>query len=181
VSLEDDAAKFGRHFDGGWLLGLLVARNVHKKAGPGRLKKSEQVPKKVSCAEFAEKAGISVRTVQWFYNTWAIAADAGYCTSADELRAGDEDPRLSKVDVDSHEFCELWRKFYREARPGAGGGARGVGPIDKLNRAVKAIEGIDVAAAKDQAQLQQQLESARTRVCELIDELLASIQPIESN
>lgn len=44
-------------------------------------------------------------------------------------------------------------------------------------RAVEAIEGIDVAAAKDQAELRQQLQDTRAQVCKLIDELLDSIQP----
>jgi hypothetical protein len=174
MTIQDDAARFGRHFEGGWQLGLLVARNVYKKTGPGRLRKSEQVPNKASCAEFANKAGVSVRTVQWFYNTWELAADAGHCTSADELLPGDDDPRLSTIDVDSHEFRELWRKFYREARPGAGGGSRGVRPIDKLNRAKAAIEkitGLEGAHAE-----------MHTHICELIDKLLASIQSTtESN
>jgi hypothetical protein len=63
-------------------------------------------------------------------------------------------------------------------RRNSGGGYRGeLKPHMRLNRAVKAIQGIDVAAAKDQAELRQQLQDTRKLVCELIDKLLASIQP----
>lgn len=64
-----------------------------------------------------------------------------------------------------------------------GGGYRGeLKPHMRLNRAVKAIEGIDVAAAKDQTELRQQLQDTRNRICELIDERLDNIQSAtESN
>lgn len=32
MSVEQDARLFGQHFEVGWCLGLLVARNVHKRA-----------------------------------------------------------------------------------------------------------------------------------------------------
>lgn len=168
MSTEDDAAEFGRHFAGDWQLGLLVARNVYKKSGPGRRKKSEQVPNKVSCAEFAEKAGVSVRTVQWYYNTWELAAEAGHCTSADQLLPGDDDPKLVAVDEQSDELRELWRVWYRKARPRSGGGTRGIDVPARVARAKSAIGKI-TGLEGDAAVLQ-------TEVCGLIDKLLASIQ-----
>lgn len=62
-------------------------------------------------------------------------------------------------------------------RRNSGGGYRGhLAPHMRLNRAVKAIAGINVASAKDQAALRQQLQDTRRRVCELIDELIVSIK-----
>jgi hypothetical protein len=103
MSLDDDAHVFGQHFQGGWQLGLLVARNVHKQAGAGRPSKSEPVRNKVAPANFADKAGVSERTVQWYRNAWARAAEDGHCTPADELSPGDDDPKLSGLDLDSHD------------------------------------------------------------------------------
>lgn len=116
MSVEEDARAFGLHFQGGWQLGLLVARNVHKRPGAGRPDNSEPVRNKVSCAQFAKMARVSERTVQLYCNTWALAAQAGYCTPADQLEPGTDDPKLLGVDLDGYEFAELWRKCYREAR-----------------------------------------------------------------
>ncbi|GFG95315.1 hypothetical protein [Mycobacterium timonense] len=96
MSIEDDAARFGRHFEGGWQLGLLVARNVHKQTGAGR-PKSELVRNKVSCAEFAAKAEVSERTVQLYYDTWQLAAKEGHCTPAEQLSPGGEDSLLPEA------------------------------------------------------------------------------------
>ncbi|MCV7030253.1 hypothetical protein [Mycobacterium sherrisii] len=116
MSIDEDARVFGQHFEGGWQLGLLVARNVHKRARAGRPAKSERVRNKVTCGEFAKLAGVSDRTIQWYWDTWALAAEAGHCTPADELPLGADDPRLTNIDVDNYEFRELWNKCYREVR-----------------------------------------------------------------
>lgn len=116
MSIEEDARAFGRHFEGGWQLGLLVARSVYKRSQAGRPAKSEPVRNKVSCAKFAKMAGVSARTVQFYCDTWALAAEAGHCTPADELSPGAEDPRLSNIDMEDYEFRELWNKCYREVR-----------------------------------------------------------------
>lgn len=169
MSLEDDAAKFGRHFEGGWQLGLLVARNVHKQSGAGRPPKSEPVRNKVSCAKFAELANVSERTVQLYCNAWELAAHEGHCTPADQLMPGDDDPLLP--DTTTTEHREMWRKFYREARGSIhhNGGDRGVTPYDRLSRARTAIgkiTGLKPEAAEKQSE-----------ICRLIDELLTNIQP----
>lgn len=116
MSIEEDARVFGQHFQGGWQLGLLVARNVHKRAGAGRPSKSEPVRNKVSCAEFAKIAGISDRTVQLVYDTWRLAAEEGHCTPPEQLLTGMDDPKLSGIDVGDQEHREMWRKFYRQTR-----------------------------------------------------------------
>lgn len=69
ASINSDAERFGRHFEGTWKLGLYVARSVHKQPRAGRPPTSEPVRNKLSCAEFAAKAGISERTVQLYYDT----------------------------------------------------------------------------------------------------------------
>jgi hypothetical protein len=167
MSLEEDAAEFGRHFEGGWQLGLLVARNVHKQSRAGR-PKSEQVRNKVSCAKFADKAQVSERTVQLYYDTWQLAAKEGHCTPAEQLSPDKDDPKLVDVDVDSDERRGLWRDFYQAARPNAGGGARGIKPADKVTRAKSVIEKI-TGLEGDAAVL-------HTEVCNLLDKLLASIK-----
>ena len=114
ASIDRDAERFGRHFEGGWQLGLYVARSVHKQPRAGRPPKSEPVRNKVTCAQFAAKAGVSERTVQWYYDTWQLAAEEGHCTPADQLSPGDEDP-LSP-DTTTTEHRDMWRKFYRQTR-----------------------------------------------------------------
>lgn len=116
MSIEQDARAFGQHFEGGWQLGLLVARSVYKRSQAGRPAKSEPVRNKVSCAKFAKMAGVSERTVQFYCDTWALAAEAGYCTPADELSPGAGDPKLVGIDLASYEFRELWNKCYHEVR-----------------------------------------------------------------
>lgn len=193
ASIDRDAERFGRYFEGGWQLGLYVARSVHKQPRAGRPPKSEPVRNKVACAEFAAKAGVSERTVQWYYDAWGLAAEAGYCTPAEQLSPGNDDPRLA-AEKGSTEQRELWRKFYRQARHRGteidesehdateddsprnhGGGYRGqMTPDMTLSRAKTAIGNIN-GLTPDAAEKQSE-------ICRLIDELLASIQPAtESN
>ncbi|MFB1298797.1 hypothetical protein ACAG24_025165 [Mycobacterium sp. pW049] len=175
--VEDDAARFSRNFEGGWQLGLLVARDVCKRARPGKPSESEQVRNKVSCSKFAELARVSERTVQLVYDIWQLAAEEGHCTPAEQLLPGDDDPKLSAVDVRSQEHREMWRNFYREVRQSkrSNGGARGSrNAADTLTRAKTAIHNIN---GLDGVGVEKQSE-----ICRLIDELLASIQPAtESN
>lgn len=142
MSIEDNAAAFGRYFEGGWQLGLYVARSVHKQSGVGRPPKSEQVRNKVSCARFAGLAGVSERTVQLYYDAWQLAAEGGRCTPVEQLSPDDEDPLLQ--DANTTEMRELWRKLYREARARVhnNGRARGVKAPDRLRRARAAISKI---------------------------------------
>lgn len=84
--------------------------------------------------------------------------------------------QVSQSGTGEDETTGLDGKTY--TRRNHGGGYRGeLRPAMPLDRAVKAIEGIDVAAAKDQAGLRQQLQATRAQVCKLIDKLLHSIQP----
>ncbi|GAA2438003.1 hypothetical protein A7G45_00355 [Mycolicibacterium llatzerense] len=69
MSLDDDAREFGQHCkQGGWRLGLLVARNVHV-SGDERGRSDLEADKlgRVTANQFADKAGVSARTVQLYY------------------------------------------------------------------------------------------------------------------
>ena len=112
--IDCDAIEFGTHFkQGGWRLGLLVARNCEPKQGKRTdLATSGEV--KVSCDEFASKSGVSATTVKYYYAAWELAAEAGYCLSAKQLSPGQDD--LDDFDEDDHERREIWSKFYQKAR-----------------------------------------------------------------
>lgn len=112
--IDCDAIEFGSHFkQGGWRLGLLVARNCEPKQGKRTdLATSGEV--KVSCEEFATKAGVSSSTVKYYYAAWELAAESGYCLSAKELSPGQDD--LEDFDEDDNERREIWSKFYQKAR-----------------------------------------------------------------
>jgi hypothetical protein len=112
--IDCDAIEFGSHFkQGGWRLGLLVARNCEPKQGK-RTDLATGGEVKVSCDEFASKAGVSASTVKYYYAAWGLAADAGYCLSAKELSPGQDD--LEDFDEDDFERREIWSKFYQKAR-----------------------------------------------------------------
>lgn len=106
MSIDTDATEFGRHFkQGGWRLGLLVARNVDLGRGQGKprppvdevedasgvIGEKSQGIEKVSCSQFATTAGVSKQTVAHYYKAWQLAADDGKCTHAENLSPGDED------------------------------------------------------------------------------------------
>lgn len=112
--IDCDATEFGNHFkQGGWRLGLLVARNCEPKQGK-RTDLATGGEVKVSCDEFATKAGVSSSTVKYYYAAWELAAEAGYCLSAKELSPGQDD--LDDFDEDDNERREIWAKFYQKAR-----------------------------------------------------------------
>ena len=114
MTIEEDARAVGQHFASGCELGLLRARNVHKRPGAGKPPKSEQVRNKVSCAQFAKMAGISERNGQFIYDTWQLAAEEGHCSHAEQLEPEAADPVLSQDGTAEH--CEMWWKFYRQVR-----------------------------------------------------------------
>lgn len=87
-SVEQDAAEFGRlelHVrQGGWRLGLLVARSVEKGAGKSK------VPGKVSARSFASKADTTDRRILRYLGAWEKAAEAGHVPAASTLSPGEE-------------------------------------------------------------------------------------------
>jgi hypothetical protein len=111
MSIKNDACEFGRHFkQGGWRLGLLVARNVApRKPGQPKADGGENSPEngKVSISEFARLAGVSKSHVLYYYRAWQLAAKADECQLAEQLLPGDEDGcrrRLKTDHVSTPEF-----------------------------------------------------------------------------
>lgn len=103
VLIGTDAREFGQHMrQGGWRLGLLVARNV--KISPGRVAPETLLPK-VNATEFARRAGTSNDRVIRHYAAWERAANAGLVPHADTLNPGTE------VDLDV-ERLPAWGPIY---------------------------------------------------------------------
>jgi len=93
MSLDTDAREFGQHFkQGGWRLGLLVARNVQPHKGQGKprpqvdegvIATADDKPTKVSGTEFATQSGVSKQCIAYYYKAWQLAADDGKCPHAE--------------------------------------------------------------------------------------------------
>lgn len=112
--IDSDATEFANHFkQGGWRLGLLVARSVVMQAKPGGIPTGDNG--KVTTGEFAKKSGVSQTTVQYYFKAWELAADEGHCLHARELNPGDEDASIDH-DEDDNESRIMWSKFYQKAR-----------------------------------------------------------------
>ncbi|MGV0037832.1 hypothetical protein [Mycobacterium colombiense] len=189
MSVTEDARVFGQHFkQGGWRLGLLVARNVYVSDGArGRSDLEASKVGKVTANQFAEAAGVSARTVQLYYRAWELAAAKDECQHAAELSPDSEDGNIN-FDEDDDEMRNKWSAYYRAAKGSSGTGPEGQAseakpssrrprtPQTQLNTAVESIKGIDVTAADDLSALEQQLQDTRKLVCELIDLHLDSIE-----
>lgn len=110
-SVLADATEFGLHMkQGGWRLGLLVARNV--AVAPGRVSPETLLPK-VNATEFARRAGTSNDRVLRHLAAWERAANAGLVPHAAALTPG------SPVDLDV-ERLPAWGPIYNaplERRP----------------------------------------------------------------
>lgn len=124
--VEKDAREFGLHVrQGGWRLGLLVARCVVK--APGRDSFStEKLNGKVPAAEFARMSGTTAARVLRYLTAWEKAADAGYVPAAVTLTPGAES---AEFDIDADRLPE-WSDFYDAS--GAGGRPRDGKPEDAL-------------------------------------------------
>lgn len=94
MSIENDAVEFGSHVrNGGWRLGLLVARSVDKRVGQGQRTDLgvHGVGSKISARAFAEMAkSISINTVKKYLDAWNAAADDGLVPASSELAPGQE-------------------------------------------------------------------------------------------
>lgn len=100
-----DAQEFGLHLkQGGWRLGLLVARNVEKGSGGPRTGAIAPVSK-VALREFAEASGTTHTRVARYLEAWTRAAEAGHVPAASELSPGVE------IDLDVETLPD-WSKFY---------------------------------------------------------------------
>lgn len=101
--ISADAYEFGLHMrQGGWRLGLLVARNV--VVAPGRVAPETLAPK-VNATEFARRAKTSNDRVLRHYAAWERAANAGLVPHAADLTPGGE------VDLDV-ERLPAWTPIY---------------------------------------------------------------------
>lgn len=116
IDIDKDAAEFGQHFkQGGWRLGLLVARSVKSSTGSGARSDLEHVPGKVTTSEFAKKSGIGDRSIRFYYKAWELAADDGMVHHAKDLSPGDEDASLDYDEIDFDNRA-LWSKYLNKAR-----------------------------------------------------------------
>lgn len=92
--VEGDAREFGLHLkEGGWRMGLLVARSVEPGEGAGAHLSSRERAGKVSMGEFARLAlgGDGARNrVRRYYEAWERAADKGKVPHAADLEPGQE-------------------------------------------------------------------------------------------
>ena len=115
--------------------------------------------------------------VMQLYESGFSVRDISAATNIPRSTVGDQVSGFGHVDAVTHGHDG---KAYPRRR--GNGGYRGhLKPHMRLNRAVKAIEGIDVAVAEDQAALRQQLQDTRNVLCGLIDQLLQSITTNESD
>lgn len=126
--IDSDAIEFGNHFkQGGWRLGLLVARNVHISNGE-RSRSDIAASKlgKLTANQFAEKSGVSARTVQLYYKAWELASNRsdGPCVTPPQLLKPGQDDTLSinelveESDPDERlkALNKLWLSFYHKAK-----------------------------------------------------------------
>jgi hypothetical protein len=103
----DDAREFGLHVkQGGWRLGLLVARNVNPSNGQGTRTDLVRSQGRVSAVAFAREAGLSNQTVSLYLEAWERAADVGHVPHAADLGPGAEPP----IDADA---LPAWEGFYQ--------------------------------------------------------------------
>ena len=89
---EADAREFGLHkTQGGWRMGLLVARNVERQ-GPGGLSIGQMTNGKVAANEFAKRAGLyDHKIVIRYLDRWDEYAADDTVPHSTELSPGDED------------------------------------------------------------------------------------------
>jgi hypothetical protein len=94
---RSDAREFGLHIkQGGWRLGLLVARNVQPGTGHGGdpatrdQRRTRDIGGKVSAREFATQAGTHADRVLRYLRAWEAAAADGHVPAAGTLSPGAE-------------------------------------------------------------------------------------------
>lgn len=105
---QADAQEFGQHVrQGGWRLGLLVARNVEiGEAGrPSMENRNNRSNSKVSGNEFARLSGVSRPKVLRYLAAWNLAAEQGVVPPASDLTPG------TNVDLDV-DTLPAWSQFY---------------------------------------------------------------------
>jgi len=120
AAIDADAREFGHHMrQGGWRLGLLVARSVAPGKGHGGDRKSDQrfdrnveIDTKVSASEFANLSGTSAKRVMAHLRAWNKAAKDGHVPHSSELEPGQELPNLHADRI----YAE-WGDYYDASEP----------------------------------------------------------------
>lgn len=116
--IELDAHEFGLHLkEGGWRLGLLVARSVEPGEGMserGSRRRVRDGEGKISASRFAEQAGTTNDRVMRYYRAWERFAAKGKVPHADTLIPGLE------PDLD-WQHLPRWQLSEVPADPGATG------------------------------------------------------------
>lgn len=127
-NIEIDAKEFGEHVrNGGWRLGLLVARSVEVGAGNGVPLSGPTSPKnegsqnceafkKLSLAAFSRKASMSSggNTVRKYLDAWNMAAADGHVPASSMLSPGQE-VDFSQTDDDGELILtpKLWDSYFK--------------------------------------------------------------------
>lgn len=109
MTTKTDAAEFGVHVrQGGWRLGLLVARNVAhvSRGGDRRSKRRHALNGKISATEFAALSDTTHDRVLRYLRAWDAAADDGHVPHSRNLAPA------SKVPLDD---MPDWKQFYPPA------------------------------------------------------------------
>lgn len=113
-NIEIDAKEFGEHVrNGGWRLGLLVARSVAAGTGQGsRTNLAEFSAKfpKISTRAFARQAGGSItdKTVSKYLNAWNMAAADEIVPASSELSPG----QSFSFDAEEH-TPKVWDSYFK--------------------------------------------------------------------
>lgn len=107
--VEMDAREFGLHLkEGGWRLGLLVARSV--SPGEGQFERGsrqdERPDEKMSASKFAELADTTSHRVMRYYRAWERYAAKGKVPAAADLDPGAE-PDLDWTRLPKWSLSEL--------------------------------------------------------------------------
>lgn len=168
-SVNNDAREFGLHVkQGGWRLGLLVARSVEKGTQGGDRKSImaqslHDSAQKVTCTAFAEIAGTSKDRVSRYLDAWNRAAADGVVKAADELTPGEE------LELDWEEL-PAWGDYYTSVSGGYNGSPERLGKISaeqvaeiiRANQetAVEIMSAIRMENAERQIQLNAELREA---------------------
>lgn len=166
--LARDAAEFGLHVtQGGWRLGLLVARNV--VVSPGRVS-AESLAPKTNATRYARLAGTSNDRVLRYLNAWEQAADDGLVPHAAALTPGAE------IDLDADRL-PAWSTYYRPlVRRTSGRTSPPPAPVPSSRAPEAAVTAVDngaglspeAAAAERAEAVRRQRETDAQRLVETI-------------
>lgn len=87
MSLDDDARVVGEYMrhGGGWGIGYKVAKWVQAGTGGPRLTVANETVAKVSCRDFAERAGVSTDRISRYLKGWNAAAKDGLVPHSSEI------------------------------------------------------------------------------------------------